>query len=337
MLRRIRYVFFCIAAVAVLAIVSGVIYEQWSRRDVVDRHPPPGRMVEVDGHKLHLNCTGSGSPTIVLEAGAGTNGSLHFAQVQPEIAKSHRVCSYDRAGMMWSERRDGTRSAMRTVDDLHSLLEIATEPPPYVMVGYSMGGLFIRVFAERYPQEVVGMLFVEPSHPEQSERGASIEGNDPYEYSQWTHLKLRVQVETGVARLFGILDDPDPSITAMIVNDFTPYGVVTYLEQELARQDLDAEAAAASAFDDMPIIVLTGELQIIPATPEEAADMSPDEVRIWNEWADLWYQLHAEIAELSTNSEHRVIDGSGHSMSREVPDAVIRGVHDVVTMCCGDE
>lgn len=334
---RVKRVFIGVAVVAVLAVLSGVSYEQWSRSDVLDNHPPPGRLIEVGGHQLHLNCAGSGSPTIVLEAGGGMNGSLHAAQVQPEIAKSHRVCSYDRAGTMWSDRRDGPLSAARIANDLHSLLEIAPEPGPYVMVGYSLGGLFIRVFAQEYPQDVAGMLFVEPSHPEQRERFASISGDEPNEYSQWEYLKLRFLSETGVMRLLGIGDDPDPSDAAMIANDFTPYGVVTYLEQELAWQDIAAEAAAAASFDDMPMIVLTGELLVIPATPEEAADMSPEELRIWNEEGRLTYQLHAEIAKLSTNSEQRVIEGSGHQMFRDAPNAVIRGVHDVISKCCSDE
>ena len=87
----------------------------------------------------------------------------------------------------------------------------------------------------------------------------------------------------------------------------------------------------------MLILVLTGGLLVVPATPEEAADMSPEEVRIWNEKARLHYQLHAEIAGLSTNSEHRVVDGSGHSMSNEVPEAVVLGVQDFLAKCCGDE
>jgi pimeloyl-ACP methyl ester carboxylesterase len=337
MLGRAKRVFFGIAVVAVLTIVSGIFYEQWSRHDVVNKYPPPGRMIDVGGHKLHLNCTGSGSPTVVMESGWNTTGSLSFVRVQPEIAKSQRICSYDRAGIMWSERRDGTPSAAQIAGDLHRLLENASEAAPYVMVGYSMGGLLIRVFSQQYPQDVAGMVFVEPSHPEAEERFASIEGYEPYEYPRWTYLKQRVLIETGVARLFGILDIPSLPSEAMIANDFAPYGFVAYVAHDLAWAQISTEAAAASSFNDMPIIVLTGGLQIAPPTPEEAADMSPEEVRILNEEGRLYHQLHAEIAGLSTNSEHRVIEGSGHSMSNDAPEAVVRGVQDIIVKCCGDE
>ncbi len=335
--RLIKRALFAVVAISVVGIVSGVIYEQWSRWQVANKNAPPGRMVEVDGHKLHLNCTGSGSPTVIFESGSGMNASLQFVLIQPELAKSHRVCTYDRAGMMWSERRDGTPSAVQIADDLHSLLENASEPPPYVMVGYSLGGLFIRVYAHQYPQDVAGMVFVEPSHPEQRERYASIEGGEPYKYPRWTRLKQRVLIETGLFRLFGLVAYDTLPSEAMIANDFVPYSFVAFVAQELARPQFDTEAAGASSFDDMPILVLTGGLLVVPATPEEAADMSPEEVRIWNEKARLHYQLHAEIAGLSTNSEHRVVDGSGHSMSNEVPEAVVLGVQDFLAKCCGDE
>jgi pimeloyl-ACP methyl ester carboxylesterase len=337
MLGRAKRVFFGIAVVAVLTIVSGIFYEQWSRHDVVNKYPPPGRMIDVGGHKLHLNCTGSGSPTVVMESGWNTTGSLSFVRVQPEIAKSQRICSYDRAGIMWSERRDGTPSAAQIAGDLHRLLENASEAAPYVMVGYSMGGLLIRVFSQQYPQDVAGMVFVEPAHPEAEERFASIEGIEPYEHPRWTRLKERALAETGAMRLFGIWDIPNLPSEAMIANDFIPYGFLAFVEQEVAWADISTAAAGASSFGDMPILVLTGELMFAPPTPEEAADMSPEEVRILSEARHIHYQLHAELAGLSTNNEHRVIEGSGHSMSIDAPEAVVRGVQDIIVKCCGYE
>lgn len=184
MLAWVKRIFFIVVAFTLLAAVSGVVYEQWSRHNLVANHPPPGRMVEVNGHKLHLNCTGSGSPTVVFESAWGLMGSLDFVLVQPEIAVSHRTCTYDKAGISWSERRTGTPSAIQIADDLHTLLANASESGPYVLAGRSLGGLLIRVFAQRYPQDVAGMLFIEPSHPEQFERFAAIDGSEPQEYPQ---------------------------------------------------------------------------------------------------------------------------------------------------------
>jgi pimeloyl-ACP methyl ester carboxylesterase len=334
---RIKHLSLSVAGLTGLAVVSGVLYEQWSRWDAGNEHPPPGLMVEVDGHRLHLNCTGSGSPTIVMESGGGTTGSLSFVLVQPEIAKSHRVCSYDRAGIMRSERRDGTPSAVQIADDLHSLLTNASEPGPYVIVGYSLGGLFIRVFEQKYPEEVVGMLFVEPAHPEDWERLDPLEGSEAYEYSSWNHLKQLFLTGTGIARLTGFGNFENLPDEAMIANDFRPYSYPAFDKEMFALPQMHAEAAETSALGDLPIIVLTGEQMLAPPTPEAAASMSPEEVRNWNEWVRVLFEMREEIAALSTNGEHRVIEGSGHSMSYDAPDAVIRGVHDVVAKCCSDQ
>lgn len=337
MLAWVKRIFFVVVAFTLLAAVSGVVYEQWSRHNLVVNHPPPGRMVEVNGHKLHLNCTGSGSPTVVFESAWGLMGSLDFVLVQPEIAVSHRTCTYDRAGISWSERRTGTPSAIQIADDLHTLLANASESGPYVLAGQSLGGLLIRVFAQRYPQDVAGMLFIEPSHPEQFERFAAIDGSEPQEYPQWTRMKQRILVEFGAARSFGLLDFDNLPIEARIANEFLPYSFVAIAEEELAWPLIFEQTESASSFGDLPILVLTGAKMVATVTPEDAETMSPEDVRWFNEFSRVMLELRDEIAAVSSNGEHRVIEGSGHSMSSDVPQAVIRGVRDVIANCCGDQ
>jgi pimeloyl-ACP methyl ester carboxylesterase len=327
-----KRIFFGVAAVAVLAIVSGVFYEQWSRHEVVDKHPPPGRMVDVDGHKLHLNCAGSGSPTVILESGGGWTGSLSFVLVQPEIAKSHRVCSYDRAGTMWSERGHKNPSVTLIADSLHELLRNASESPPYIMVGYSLGGLMVREYASRYPLDVQGMVLVESSHPEQEERYASITGSEPYEYPRWTALKERALAEVGAMRLLGMLAYEHIPSEAMISNEFLPYSNVAYQREITPFFKNALGAKEMSSLGDMPLIVLTGEEMISNATPEESAEMSPDEIRIWDEGVRVLFEMREELAALSTNSEHRVVEGAGHSISYDAPEAVVRAVNDVAQL-----
>ena len=161
-----------LGALALVALVlgAGLVYEQWSRWSAARRFPPPGHLVEVEGRSSHLNCTGEGTPTVVLEAGLDSIGALAWVNVQPEIARTARVCSYDRAGIGWSERRAGSRDAVRIAEELHALLAAASESPPYVMVGHSLGGPLVRVFADRFKAEVVGLVFIDSSHPEQLER-----------------------------------------------------------------------------------------------------------------------------------------------------------------------
>src|SRR5690606_33293767 len=123
-------------------------------------YPPAGRMVDVGGYKLHLDCRGQGSPTVILDAGLGAS-SLDWALVQPELARTTQVCSYDRAGMGWSEAGPEPRSPARLADELHTLLQIAGAPGPYVLVGHSLAGKNLRLFAAAHPVDVAGMVLVD--------------------------------------------------------------------------------------------------------------------------------------------------------------------------------
>jgi pimeloyl-ACP methyl ester carboxylesterase len=131
------------------------------------RFPPPGRLVDVGGHRLHLQCQGAaGVPVVVLEAG-NLSFSLQWAWIAPGIARTTRVCAYDRAGYGWSDPTPWPPIAGRQADDLARLLEIAGEPGPYVLVGHSYGALVSRAFAVRYPRAVAGVVLIDPAHPSQ--------------------------------------------------------------------------------------------------------------------------------------------------------------------------
>jgi pimeloyl-ACP methyl ester carboxylesterase len=121
-------------------------------------YPPPGRLVDIGGRKLHLNCSGKGSPTVILIAG-GSAFSIDWALVQPKVAESTRVCSYDRAGLAWSDSGAADETVEQTISDLHSLLRTARERGPYLLVGASVGGIFIRAYQHAFPVEVAGLVF----------------------------------------------------------------------------------------------------------------------------------------------------------------------------------
>ena len=132
----------------------------------MSRYPPPGRMLDVGGRRLHVYETGQGSPTVVLEAGIAAT-SLSWRPVQNEIAKFAHVASYDRAGLGWSDAAVKPLTLGGLVDDLHALLQIAQLPPPYILVGHSFGGLIVRAFARRNPAEVAGLVLVDAVQPEE--------------------------------------------------------------------------------------------------------------------------------------------------------------------------
>lgn len=140
---------------------AGLLYQSFGSYRDRQRVPPPGRLIDVGRRRLHLYELGSGSPAVVLEAGiAGT--SLGWALVQPEIAKFTRVCSYDRAGLGWSDTRTSPPSIADAIGDLHALLSHANIPPPYILVGHSFGGLLVRAYAHRMPEEVAGLVLLDP-------------------------------------------------------------------------------------------------------------------------------------------------------------------------------
>lgn len=153
-----------VAVCAFAAISLGALYQALATRHDRKRFPPPGRLIELGGHRLHLLESGSGSPTIVLEAGLMST-VLSWSHLQRELAQSYRVVSYDRAGLGWSDLGPLPRTADRIVDELHTLLERAAIPPPYILVGHSFGGLTMPLFAARFPVEIAGMVLVDPVAP----------------------------------------------------------------------------------------------------------------------------------------------------------------------------
>jgi pimeloyl-ACP methyl ester carboxylesterase len=133
---------------------------QHARRD-----EPPGRLVDVGGFRLHVHCSGRGGPTVVFDAALG-GSSLSWCLVQPQVAALTRTCSYDRAGLGWSDAGPVPRTAGRSAAELRALLDRADVPAPYVLVGHSFGTLVMRIFAARYPGQVAGLVLVEPAFPE---------------------------------------------------------------------------------------------------------------------------------------------------------------------------
>ncbi len=302
---------------AALVVSTGVVYEQWSRAGVARDFPPVGQLIEHDGRLSHLHCTGDGSPTVVLEAGLDIDGSQTWASIQPEIAAETRVCSYDRAGILWSEPRDEPRDANRIAAELHSLLDAASEPPPYVMVGHSLGGLLVRVYSERFPGEVAGFVFVDASHPEQFDRYPTevleLLAAQPEPPSL---LLTRVLAATGVLRLRSPPTREDAA--GAFLWRSVAYG---FYGERRARDAISEQAAETGTLGDRPLVVLSsGVAPRMPGVTDEVLE----------ELYETWLVLQAELATLSTNSDHRTIEGATHYIHRDAPDTVIAAVREVV-------
>lgn len=151
----------------ILAAVTGAVYESIARFSDEKRFPAPGRLVNIGTHRLHINCTGQGSPTVILDAGAAM-WSTSWWWVQHDLAATTRVCSYDRTGMGWSDPGPGPGSmdGIQTAKELHLLLEKAGERGPFVYVGHSLGGMLARIYYQQFPRDLAGMVLIEPGDPQ---------------------------------------------------------------------------------------------------------------------------------------------------------------------------
>ncbi|MCK6585326.1 MAG: alpha/beta hydrolase, partial [Anaerolineales bacterium] len=156
-------IFLALVALIVLFVSAALAAGANNKRDFAKNYPPIGQMVDVGGYRLHLYCTGDsqpGEPVVIVEAGSGSVG-LMWALVQGEVAKSARICTYDRAGLGWSEPSPKPRTADVITDELHTLLENAGIEAPYILVGHSLGGIFVREYQYKYPDEVAGIILVD--------------------------------------------------------------------------------------------------------------------------------------------------------------------------------
>jgi pimeloyl-ACP methyl ester carboxylesterase len=161
--RTRRWLLYPLLAVLALASVGGG-YQTVRESIDATANPMPGQLIDVGGHRLHLYCTGAGSPTVVLEPGLG-GASLDMTWIAAAVARDSRVCVYDRAGRGWSDAADGPQDAAQTTTDLRTLLDRAHIPGPYVLAGHSFGGLYVLSFAAQYPDQVAGMVLLDSTAP----------------------------------------------------------------------------------------------------------------------------------------------------------------------------
>ena len=287
-----------------------------------DIGPAPGRMIDVGGRKMHLLCSGAGSPTVVLEAGASAF-AIDWTLVQTEIARTNRVCAYDRAGSGWSEPST-ISTPTSAAQDLHALLNAAGERPPYVMVGASLGGILVRLYQAEYPADIVGLVLVDPSSEDRlftyyQGQGVTIASLTAEQYrSVLPQHAVRVprrQPQTGSPfdrlppALYALRLKLDERLIASVPETVPAEAIAASAETERARlaRLLDLRSREQYPLGDIPTVVLTRGLD---TNAEQQA-------------------VHAKLAQLSRNSRHRVITGAGHEIHLFEPAAVIQAIADV--------
>jgi pimeloyl-ACP methyl ester carboxylesterase len=314
--------------VAVSLALAGAIYEKIGNWRDTQRFPRRGNLVQVGSIRMNIDCSGQGSPTVILESGSG-GPSIDWLMVQPEIAKFSRVCSYDRAGYGWSDSGPEPRSSWQIAHELKQLLQAAGEKGPYVLVGHSMGGFDVRVYTGQYPSDVVGMVLVDASHEDQGSRAPESIRRWQQDYRKnpgWKKLKYFFQLHLGWARL--TVDGDSPAFWPKAFReeeDFltlpTKHQFATIDEDQVFPTLSAAQVRSAGNLGDRPLIVLTATRQDDIPTEIPPKDAEAEQ--------DLWvHQLQPESARLSTHGKQIVVDSS-HEMPSEHPEIVISAVREV--------
>ncbi len=326
------------SVIILLAGLLGMVYQTLGTRRDGKVYPPPGRLVDLGSHRLHVLESGSGGPTVLLEAGLMST-VLSWSELQRQLARSNRVVSYDRAGLGWSDLGPMPRTADRIVDELHTMLQRAAIPPPYVLVGHSFGGLTMPLFAARFPEEISGMVLVDPVSP--------AEWNPPSEHDRKlarigakvcrrAALLSRIGLIRFVAFLLTSGAKKPASYLVRLISRGTPadsgsvsspwFAALPASEKAMASvfwiqskfaltiasqlENLPLSAARVNELDkfcDMPVVILS-------------AHTAPEHRR----------KEHAAMATRLPLGDHMLAGRSNHWIMQEEPELVIRAIEKVV-------
>jgi pimeloyl-ACP methyl ester carboxylesterase len=306
--------------------------------------PPPGRLVDVGGWRLRLNCVGERKPaeaTVVLEAGGG-DFSVTWALVQPKVAAFGRVCSYDRAGSGWSELGPNPRTMRQSVYELHTLLKRAGVPPPYVLVGHSFGGFLVRLYTVSYPTDVAGLVLVDASYEEdlvgfngkmmrwwEEATGKPIppaKTSAPMHVSDYSDA-VRERANRAAEQCSRVNAPPFDRLpsAAQLARTWACSQPRTHLPGESTFDGDEAAALRAERqnneypLDNRPLVVVTRGISGYEREP--LAEQRQRERTVHS----------ADLAKLSRHGTQVVAEGSGHQVQIEAPDVVVDAIRNVVS------
>ena len=323
--------------VVLLFLTAGLVYQAFGSARGMRKYPPPGRLVDVGGYRLHLNCVGEGSPLVVLESGIAAS-SLSWGLVQPEVAKFTRVCSYDRAGLGWSDPAPSPRTCARIAGELDRLLLNAGLPSPYVLVGHSFGGFVVRHYATLYPGKVAGMVLVDTIHPSEwlnptTQQKRMLRGGVFFSYlGAWLSrigivrfclelltagspriprrvIKLFGRDATGVVeRILGEVRKFPPDTLPMVKTLWCLPRCFESMAKHLASLPASAgEIATGDLAGDIPLIVLTSGIHSSNSRMESES-----------------------LAARFSGSKHILASESGHWIQLDDPKTVVTAIREIV-------
>jgi pimeloyl-ACP methyl ester carboxylesterase len=307
--RRLRATLLVLLGSMVLMVAAGASLEVVATRSIANSNPPPGRLVSVKGRKSHIFCLGAGTPSVIFISGLGETYDS-WSKVQPEVARSTRTCSYDRAGLGWSDRAPGPREVGRMARELHDLLAASDVRPPYLLVGHSLGGGIARVFDAQYSREIAGVIFVDAVPADFLSR---MQPDAWDENMLRTAHRMKWLAPLGIARLQGKCQvDNHPLIRC---TDFW----LTFTGER----------------DALPISVLQiGAVQSVGSTPLQILSRDTDPAVGWGSAENrlAWETMQEGLTKLSTQSHQSVVKGATHYIQDDRPDEVITAISNMLSL-----
>ncbi|HET7627094.1 MAG TPA: alpha/beta hydrolase [Bacillales bacterium] len=318
-MKRNRIIKGLLSIAAGIAVLAAIAYggEQFAERYYDKKYEPPGEFIKIAGNRIHYRVEGSEGPSVVIEPGLG-HGVLEWLTVQDKSAKFARVLSYDRAGYGWSSYAKGSRSPEEIVEELHVLLKKSGLPEPYVFVGHSIGGQYVRLYADRYPEEVKGVVLVDARHEAYSTLMKAEEEKN------MKLMKRQLQIGSflssfGVHRLVGeaMLPDYYPEDVKPIRNHFGfKDRFMEALKAEIAQTDETAALLKASEFNEQwPLVVIRHGKPMPNAKAERA-----------------WVATQKQLAALSATGKVIVAEDSGHDIHMEQPEVVVEAIREMANL-----
>jgi len=308
------------AALAVLGICYHLII---SRADAL-RFPQEGKSVNVGGFNLNLNCTGQGSPTVILEAGLGVP-AISWRAVQSGITGFTRVCSYDRAGYDWSDPGPMPRTSARSAAELHTLLRNSGEKPPFVLVGHSFGGTNVRVYNGLFPDDVAGIVLADTGQedlefPDYFQQLRSNELEQRRRDRRWATL----QYWLGISRFEAAQQIDDPALPYNRQEWFyllIQPGFIAAAASELENREASTEQLRRSGtLGDKPLIVLIARDSLLDLP------LPPDNKYALNQ---MWVESEKRLTDLSSRGKWVMVLGTGHMIPFDRPDAIVDAVREL--------
>jgi len=308
---RVRWLLYPVVGSLALGSV-GAMYETIVRAHDHRAYAAPGTLYDVGGHRLHLSCTGTGSPTVVFENGLGET-SAHWTRIAAAVDTTTRVCAYDRAGQGWSDAVGAPQDAVAIAADLHTLLERADESGPFVLVGHSAGGPYVMTFAARYPDEVAGVVLLDAMSPYEFTALPGFAGEQ-------SMMRRGLGVLPSLARL-GVTQVlptsawsslPEPAASQVQAFASSPRGMRNLRDEQSMYPTVFEQAKALTSLDGKPLVVVT----------------ATESIHQHVEWTD----LQDRLAALSTNGEHRTVEATHAGLVDDATESTfsVQAIVDVI-------